>query len=317
MTSTKTLEKFGFPATLIKEYKNWCLLLRPKQVTLGSLVLICKDDATKFSAISSESFQEYSFIIPEIEKNLSQTFHYDKINYLMLMMVDPDVHQHIIPRYSQPAEFNGRQYQDFDWPNMPTLSKVNEMEAEEFLKLKVLLTEKFNSPPLTPACPAGRPPTRGGGFLRKDSLNSSPHVGEAGWGGGKKRFKRVYTTGCFDLFHAGHLNILKKSKEIGDFLLVGVSTDELMEKEKGKRPVIPFEERADIVRSLKFVDEVIPQVDKNKQRIVDQYHIDAITVGDDWKGKYPQVSCEVVYFPYTKKVSSGGLKAKIEEMTAE
>jgi len=291
MSVSKTLEKFGFPATLIKEYKNWCLLLRPKQVTLGALVLICKDNVLKFSDISSPSFQEYSQIIPEIERVLSQTFHYDKINYLMLMMVDLDVHQHIIPRYSQPTEFNGRQYQDFDWPNMPTLQKVNEMEPGELLKLRGLLTEKF---------------------LRKDSLRSSSHVGGTGRGEGQKRFKRVYTTGCFDLFHTGHLNILKRSKEICDYLLVGVSTDELMEQEKGKRPVFSFADRVEIVRSIKYVDEVIPQTDKNKQRIVDQCHIDAVTVGDDWKGKYPPVSCEMVYFPYTQGVSSRSLKEKME-----
>jgi len=281
MTIGKILEKFGFPGTKIKEYKYWYLLLRPKQVTLGALVLISKEDVTKFSEISSASFQEYSGIIPEIEKNLSQVFQYDKINYLMLMMVDPQVHQHIIPRYSQPIQFQGKEFQDFDWPNMPTLNKVNEMESGEFLKLRDVLVEKFSG-------------------ISQIS----------------KRYKRVYTTGCFDLFHTGHLNILKKSKEICDYLLVGVSTDELMEKEKDKRPVFSFAERVEIVRSIKYVDEVIAQTDKNKQKIVDQYHIDAITVGDDWKGKYPPVSCEVVYFPYTQTVSSQGLKAKIEEITS-
>lgn len=123
-----------------------------------------------------------------------------------------------------------------------------------------------------------------------------------------KKYKRLYTSGCYDLFHYGHLNIFKKSKELCEQLIVGVSTDELIEREKGARPVIPYEERAKIVEAIKYVDEVIPQEDKNKQKIVDKYKIDAISVGDDWKGKYPPVTCEMVYFPYTKSVSSTILK---------
>jgi len=99
-----------------------------------------------------------------------------------------------------------------------------------------------------------------------------------------KKYRKMYTSGCFDIFHYGHLNILKKTKELCDYLVVGVSTDELIEKEKGRKPVIPFVERMNIVKSIKYVDEVIPQVDKNKQRVVDQHCIDAISVGDDWRG---------------------------------
>lgn len=122
------------------------------------------------------------------------------------------------------------------------------------------------------------------------------------------KYHKMYTSGCFDIFHYGHLNILKKSKELCDHLIVGVSTDELIEKEKGKRPVIPFEERIKLVSAIKYVDEVIPQKDKNKQFIVDEYSIDAISVGDDWKGRFPKTTCPVEYFPYTKSVSSTILK---------
>lgn len=124
----------------------------------------------------------------------------------------------------------------------------------------------------------------------------------------KSKYRRMYTSGCFDIFHYGHLNILLKTKELCDHLIVGVSTDELIEKEKGKRPVIPFEERIRVVKSIGVVDEVIPQVDKNKQKIVDTYDIDAISVGDDWKGRYPKVSCDMEYFEYTPNVSSTILK---------
>ncbi|MBT8259775.1 MAG: adenylyltransferase/cytidyltransferase family protein [Bacteroidia bacterium] len=118
----------------------------------------------------------------------------------------------------------------------------------------------------------------------------------------------MYTSGCFDIFHYGHLNILKRSKEICDYLIVGVSTDELIEKEKGMRPVIPYKERLNVVKAIKYVDEVIPQIDKNKQRVVDEYKIDAISVGDDWKGRFPKTTCHVEYFPYTASVSSTILK---------
>jgi len=123
-----------------------------------------------------------------------------------------------------------------------------------------------------------------------------------------KKYKRIYTSGCFDIFHYGHLNILAKSKELCDYLIVGISTDELIVKEKGRKPVIPFLERMKVVQAIGLVDEVIPQEDKNKQKIVDAYAIDAISVGDDWRGRYPKVSCAMEYFPYTANVSSTILK---------
>lgn len=126
--------------------------------------------------------------------------------------------------------------------------------------------------------------------------------------GSQKKYSKMYTSGCFDIFHYGHLNILRRTKELCDYLIVGVSTDELIAKEKGKRPIIPYEERAKVIESITYVDEVIPQVDKDKQKIVDRYNIDAISVGDDWKGRYPKVSCEMEYFPYTASVSSTTLK---------
>jgi len=126
------------------------------------------------------------------------------------------------------------------------------------------------------------------------------------------KYHKMYTSGCFDIFHYGHLNILQKTKELCDYLVVGVSTDELIEKEKGKRPVIPFEERIKLVKAIKYVDEVIPQVDKDKQRIVDDHNIDAISVGDDWRGRFPKTSCPVEYFTYTASVSSTILKDTLQ-----
>lgn len=127
-----------------------------------------------------------------------------------------------------------------------------------------------------------------------------------------KKYGKMYTSGCFDIFHYGHLNILENSKKLCEHLIVGVSTDELILKEKGKLPIVPFEERIRIVQALKCVDEVIPQIDKNKQKIVDKYNIDAISVGDDWRGKFPKTSCVIEYFSYTKSVSSTILKDKLK-----
>ncbi|MFD0762566.1 adenylyltransferase/cytidyltransferase family protein [Lutibacter aestuarii] len=123
-----------------------------------------------------------------------------------------------------------------------------------------------------------------------------------------KKFNKMYTSGCFDIFHYGHLNILERTKKMCNYLVVGVSTDELILKEKGRLPVIPFNERIRIIEALSFVDQVIPQVDKNKQAIVDRHNIDAISVGEDWKGKFPKTTCHVEYLPYTYSVSSTILK---------
>lgn len=121
-----------------------------------------------------------------------------------------------------------------------------------------------------------------------------------------------YTTGVYDLFHIGHLNLLRKAKAQCDYLIVGVSTDDLVEY-KGKRSVIPFEERKEIVGAIKYVDEVVTQENMDKLGAWKKYHFDVMFVGDDWKGtdkwnkieaELKEVGAEVVYFPYTKGTSS-------------
>ena len=122
-----------------------------------------------------------------------------------------------------------------------------------------------------------------------------------------------YTTGVYDLFHIGHLNIIRRAKEQCDFLIVGVSTDELVQTYKHKTPIIPFEERLEIVKALKFVDYVVPQVSMDKYSAWEKLRFDRIFHGDDWKGsnlyskmeeKLKQVGVDIVYFPYTKCTSS-------------
>lgn len=128
-----------------------------------------------------------------------------------------------------------------------------------------------------------------------------------------KRFAKGYTTGVFDLFHIGHLNILEKAKEQCDYLIVGVSTDEVVQGYKKKSPVIPFEERIRIVKAIKYVDEVVPQTSMDKYTAWEALRFNAIFHGDDWKGskmyeeiekKFQAVGVEMVYFPYTKGTSS-------------
>lgn len=126
-----------------------------------------------------------------------------------------------------------------------------------------------------------------------------------------------YTTGVFDMFHIGHLNILRRAKEMCDYLIVGVSTDELVEKEKHKKPIIPFLERCEIVASIKYVDEVVPQFNKDKQNAWKKYHFNKMFVGSDWKDtpqwneyekQFSQIGVEIIYFPHTDGISSSILR---------
>ena len=125
-----TMKKFGYPETCVKELQQWVVLLRPQQVTLGSLVLICREKATAFSQISMDAFEELPRIIREIETSISRAFAYSKINYLMLMMVDPEVHFHVIPRYDAPRSFNQVQFHDHGWPGPPDLKNPNSITQE-------------------------------------------------------------------------------------------------------------------------------------------------------------------------------------------
>jgi diadenosine tetraphosphate (Ap4A) HIT family hydrolase len=135
-TINQTMHKFGYPDTVVMESDHWCVLLRQEQVTLGCLVLICKENVERFSDISGDAFQEYPKIIREIENTLNKLFNYDKINYLMLMMVDPNVHFHIIPRYSKLKEFENMRFNDYGWPSIPVLSKHQRMKRNLFISLR-------------------------------------------------------------------------------------------------------------------------------------------------------------------------------------
>ena len=134
-----------------------------------------------------------------------------------------------------------------------------------------------------------------------------------------------YTQGTYDMFHIGHLNILERSAALGDELIVGVSTDELIQHYKGMPPIIPFEQRFRIISSLKCVTKAVKQVKLTEVAQLQREDIDIVTIGDDWINKYleglewmkQQPGKEVVYFPYTPDVSTTSIKKKIIESTSE
>lgn len=136
-----------------------------------------------------------------------------------------------------------------------------------------------------------------------------------------KHYKVGYTAGVYDMFHVGHLNLLKRAKEMCDYLIVAVTTDELAAY-KNAKTVIPFEDRCTIVEAIKYVDKVVPQVDMDKMAAWERNQFDVMFVGDDWKGTdkwnqlekdFAQVGVDIVYFPYTKKISSTKLREIIKK----
>lgn len=134
-----------------------------------------------------------------------------------------------------------------------------------------------------------------------------------------KKYKIGYTTGVYDMFHIGHLNLIRRAKEQCETLIVGVSVDELVEEYKHKRPVIPFAERVAIVEAIRYVDKVVPQTSMDKMQAWEKYHFDAIFHGDDWKGsklyneieeKLKAVGVDMVFLPHTEGISSTALAEK-------
>lgn len=132
-----------------------------------------------------------------------------------------------------------------------------------------------------------------------------------------------YTTGVYDMFHIGHLNILRRAKEQCDYLIVGVSTDELVQHDKNKTPIIPFAERCAIVEAIRYVDKVVPQYNKNKIEAWEKYHFNKMFVGSDWKGtsvwngfekQFAPLGVEIVYLKHTDGISSTILREKIQNI---
>lgn len=121
---------FGYPGSKIAETDHWLILLRPKQPTFGSLVLVCKEAVQAFSEVSPAAFADLQVAVAGIERLLKAQVDYEKINYLMLMMVDKDVHFHVIPRYAGAREHEGLVFPDVGWPAAPALGSAVELPLE-------------------------------------------------------------------------------------------------------------------------------------------------------------------------------------------
>ncbi len=138
-----TIITFGYPDSLVKEYEHWVVLVRGDQVTLGSLVLASKSDATAFGALPPAAFAELGAIIPIIEQALRAFCAYEKVNYLMLMMVDPNVHLHVLPRYSGTRRWGDVEFPDAGWPKAPQLGSAVALSHDQVRSMAAELSLNF------------------------------------------------------------------------------------------------------------------------------------------------------------------------------
>lgn len=127
----ETILRFGYPGAMIAHYDHWVVLLRPAQPTLGSLILAAKGEATSFPDLPLEAFAELRAVVADIERALAASIRHEKINYLMLMMVDPHVHFHVIPRYEGERSACGVTVADAGWPKVPALGEAVTLETEQ------------------------------------------------------------------------------------------------------------------------------------------------------------------------------------------
>jgi diadenosine tetraphosphate (Ap4A) HIT family hydrolase len=139
----QTIKRFGYPATLIAEYPHWVVLLRPAQPTLGSLVLAAKSDALAFAELPTAAFTELAGVTSDIETALRARVQYQKINYLMLMMADPNVHFHVIPRYEGERTAEGVSVPDKGWPKPPALGEAVDLNADQIAGLAKWLKQSW------------------------------------------------------------------------------------------------------------------------------------------------------------------------------
>lgn len=138
-----TMEKFGYPGTLVADFRHWVVLARPAQPTLGSLVLAAKSDDTAFGDLPAEAHAELKQVTSAIEAALGEAVRYERLNYLMLMMVDPNVHFHVIPRYEGSREWQGREFVDCGWPKVPDLGHAVALEGDDLSALVAWLKGFF------------------------------------------------------------------------------------------------------------------------------------------------------------------------------
>ncbi|AGH48159.1 histidine triad (HIT) protein [Sphingomonas sp. MM-1] len=142
-----TILRFGYPATLIADYRHWVVLLRPDQPTLGSLVLAARGEAKAFGSLPAAAYAELGTVSADIEAALKRAVTYEKINYLMLMMVDPHVHYHVIPRYAGTRSAEGLTIADAGWPKAPALGEAVSLDARQTAKLAAFLKRHWRQQP--------------------------------------------------------------------------------------------------------------------------------------------------------------------------
>jgi len=137
----QTIPVFGYPETLVKEYNYWVVMVRPHQITLGTLVIASKSDATKLGDLAADEWAEFAIVAEESESLLIKTFGAEKFNYCAFMMKDPNPHFHLVPRYSKSVNFNDRDWVDDKWPDATDLKRVEVTEAETKAILVVLKSQ--------------------------------------------------------------------------------------------------------------------------------------------------------------------------------
>ena len=140
----ETIRKFGYPETLIEEFDHWVILLRPAQPTLGSLILAAKSDVTSFADLPDAAFAELALVSRAIETALSAAVAHEKLNYLMLMMVDRHVHYHVIPRYAGTRTHGGVTFEDHGWPKLPDLAQAVALDDAQIATLTGWLKPLFS-----------------------------------------------------------------------------------------------------------------------------------------------------------------------------
>lgn len=138
-----TIKKFGYPATLVQDYDHWVVLLRPAQVTLGSLIVAAKSQAQDFGALSPDHFSELKIVTTDVSAALGKLVAHDKLNWLMLMMVDPHVHFHLIPRYEGAREWKGQVFEDKAWPGPPALGDAIKLSDDQISGMSDWLKSGF------------------------------------------------------------------------------------------------------------------------------------------------------------------------------
>ncbi len=138
-----TIKKFGYPATLVQDYAHWVVLLRPAQVTLGSLIVAAKSQAQDFGALSPDHFSELKIVTTDVSAALGKLVAHDKLNWLMLMMVDPHVHFHLIPRYEGEREWMGQDFEDKSWPGPPALGDAVKLSDDQISAMATWIKSGF------------------------------------------------------------------------------------------------------------------------------------------------------------------------------